>query len=103
MGRGAKATMGGVFEGTQPCNGRLCCGYLASFTFKLYHSVISTLGLLAHLFQEMVSYVVFMIDPCERGDDYSEAKIITELCALAHSSVASQYITWFPVARSHCF
>ena len=27
---------------------------------------------------------------CERGDAYSEAKSISELCTLAHSSVASQ-------------
>ena len=57
--------------------------------------MISTRGLPAHVLQEMVSYVVFVVGCCEHGDDYSEAKIITELCALAHSSVASQYITRF--------
>ena len=35
----------------------------------------------AHLLQEMVSYVVFVVGPCERGDAYSEAKSITELYA----------------------
>ena len=31
-GKRSEATMGGVFEGTQPYNGRLCCGYLAVVT-----------------------------------------------------------------------
>ena len=51
-----------------------------------------------HIYYRRWLYIVFVVGPRERGDDYSEAKIITELCALAHSSVASQYITRFPVA-----
>ena len=43
----------------------------------------------------------FFVGPCERGDDYSEAKIITELRALALSSVASQTHHLFPVADKH--
>ena len=54
----------------------------------LFHYV--TRGLSAHVLQEMVSFVVSIIGQCERGDDYSEAKIITELRALALSLVASQ-------------
>ena len=42
--------------------------------------MISTRGLPAHVLQETVSYVVFVVGCCERGDDYSEA---------------SQYITRF--------
>ena len=35
------------------------------------------------LFQEMVSYFVSIMVSCERGDAYSEAKSITELCAFS--------------------
>ena len=31
-GKRSEATMGGIFEGTLPYNGRLCCGYLALFS-----------------------------------------------------------------------
>ena len=43
------------------------------------------------------------VKSCERGDAYSEAKSITELYALAYSSVASQCITQLPFAGSICF
>ena len=57
----------------------------------------------AHVFLEMVSYVGAIVGSCERGDAYSEAKSISELCALAYSSVASQYITWFQLLNPICF
>ena len=66
--------------------------------------MISTIGFPAHVLKEMVSYDISIIGPCERGDDYSErseAKIITELYALAYSSVASQIHHPFPVADMH--
>ena len=68
----------------------------------VYHYVISTRGLPAHILQEMASYIVFVVDAYKRGDAYSEAKSITELCALAHSLVVSQYITRFPVVVPIC-
>ena len=63
----------------------------------VYHYVISTRGLPAHILQEMASYIIFVVDACEHGDAYSEAKSIT-----AHSSVASQHITRFPVVVPIC-
>ena len=64
---------------------------------------LSSLERFQHMFSWRWLKITFsIIGPCERGDAYSEAKSISELCALAHSSVASQYITRFPVAVPTC-
>ena len=49
----------------------------------------------------MVSYFVSIMGSCEHGDAYSEVKSITELYALAYSSVASQCITRLPFVFNH--
>ena len=50
------------------------------FSFKLYYIRVKSICIPGDGFMGL----------CERGDAYSEAKSITELYALAYSSVASQ-------------
>ena len=68
-----------------------------------YHGSVQSLGY-QHMFSWRWLHITFsIIGPCEHGDDYSEAKIITERCALAHCSVVSQYITRFQLLNPICF
>ena len=73
-----------------------CCVSLQIIPLCVFLQIVS-----AYVYQEMVLYVGVVALSCERGYAYSEAKSITELYALAYSSVASQVSSPGYICRIH--